>query len=156
MHKISEVNKSYLFFLIFTIISSTFAYNIIVKAYDNAFAFSTVEIETTNASSTSDIPSTSILTAKLNEAVMFSGATGTVTEVVEDSRCAMGVQCIQAGTVRVKAHFSYGPFSKDVVLVLNQPFSIGGHFVTLTEVEPAKTSGITILAADYVFTLSVK
>jgi|GEM_PF-1644801 len=43
MHKISEVNKSFLFFLIFTIISSALAYNIITKAYDNAFAFSAIE-----------------------------------------------------------------------------------------------------------------
>ncbi len=43
MNKISEVNKSFLFFLVFTIITSALAYHLITKAYENVFAFSVLE-----------------------------------------------------------------------------------------------------------------
>ncbi|MBP7966824.1 hypothetical protein KAZ66_00990 [Candidatus Woesebacteria bacterium] len=43
-NKISEVNKSFIFFLIFTMVSSYLAYRIIDKGYDNAFASYTYDI----------------------------------------------------------------------------------------------------------------
>jgi hypothetical protein len=36
--RISEINKSFLFFLIFTLVTSYFAYHIIDKGYDDVFA----------------------------------------------------------------------------------------------------------------------
>lgn len=43
--KISEQNKTFFFFLIFTAVTSVFAYNIIMKGYDDAFALSPLEVE---------------------------------------------------------------------------------------------------------------
>jgi hypothetical protein len=44
MTKISTHNQSLLFLLIFTIVSSFMAYNLVVKAYDNVFAISAFEL----------------------------------------------------------------------------------------------------------------
>lgn len=43
--KISEQNKTFFFFLIFTAVTSVFAYNIIMTGYDNFFALSEMEVE---------------------------------------------------------------------------------------------------------------
>ena len=103
-------------------------------------------------------PSTSGTTvaAKLGETITLSGVTGTLKELLQDSRCPIGVQCIQAGTVKVKVHFSYGLLSQDATLTLNEPFTMYGHSITLVGVKPAKTAGVTIAPADYVFTFSIK
>lgn len=43
--KISEQNKTFFFFLIFTVVSAVFAYSIIVEGYENFFALSDMEVE---------------------------------------------------------------------------------------------------------------
>jgi hypothetical protein len=103
-------------------------------------------------------PSTAgtVLTARLNQAVSFAGGTGRIIEVLEDSRCPLDVQCIQAGTVRVKVNFTYGALSQNVNLTLNQPYIYSGKSITLTNVSPAPRSTETILPGDYKFTLLVK
>ncbi|MFA6520091.1 MAG: hypothetical protein WCT44_00610 [Candidatus Paceibacterota bacterium] len=40
-----RINKTLVYFLILTIVSSMFAYRIIAKAYDNAFAYNDYLIE---------------------------------------------------------------------------------------------------------------
>lgn len=95
------------------------------------------------------------LTAKLNQSITWSGVTGKITEVVEDSRCPAGAQCVWAGTVKVKASFKYGASSQTTTLTLNEPYTFSGRTVTLIGVKPEKTSG-TIPLDEYIFTLSVK
>ncbi len=117
---------------------------------------------TTTTSTTTTVPTgttstaDTTFTAKLGQSITFSGVNGTLTEVVEDSLCPIDVQCIQAGTVRVKVHFSYGLLGQDVTLTLNQPFTMYGYSITLVDVKPQKTAGVTIAPADKVFTFSIK
>jgi hypothetical protein len=77
--------------------------------------------------------------------------------VVEDSRCAVGVVCIQAGTVRVQAEVTAGnSIPKQEILGLNKPLEIGGKTLTLVGVKPDKHAGEQIAPSSYLFTFSVK
>ncbi|KKT01246.1 MAG: hypothetical protein UW07_C0039G0028 [Candidatus Nomurabacteria bacterium GW2011_GWF2_43_8] len=44
MSKLSQHNKSLLFLLIFTIVSSVMAYQLVMRAYDGVFAYSELEL----------------------------------------------------------------------------------------------------------------
>ncbi|MCC7436620.1 hypothetical protein IT402_01965 [Candidatus Nomurabacteria bacterium] len=64
-------------------------------------------------------------------------------ELVEDSRCPKGVQCIWAGTVKVKIEITNkNGQSSQGVLTLDEEREIAGIKVTLTEVLPEKTQEI--------------
>src|SRR5690349_861914 len=76
--------------------------------------------DTSGAGSTLPVGGTT-LNAKVGETILFSEVSGKVTEVVEDSRCPKDTQCIWAGTVRVKVHFTFGTLSQDVTLKLGEP-----------------------------------
>jgi len=68
--------------------------------------------------------------------------------VEEDSRCPTGVQCIQAGTVRLSARIE----GRIRVLTWSQPSSIGpGAWLTLCDVIPYPARPGRISAADYRF-----
>jgi hypothetical protein len=116
--------------------------------------------ECPGVSSTTDpleniVPTT--VTARLNEKISLFGAKATVTEVVEDSRCPANANCVWAGTVRVKVHATYGIFSKNTVLTLNEPLTYEGHSVTLVAVEPSiQIAGKATPPGDYAFTFSIK
>lgn len=97
-----------------------------------------------------------IFTAKLNEKISFSGGTGVITEVLEDSRCPTDVQCIQAGTVRIKVNFTYGTLSQNINLTLNEPYTYSGSSITLVKVSPENISTVSISSSNYVFSLLVK
>lgn len=127
-----------------------------------------VTTQTTTTTTETTVPSTStsyvtpsstsgsIVTAKVGQNIVFNGATGTVVNVVEDSRCPTDVQCIQAGTVRINVHLAYGALNQDATLGLNQTFVAGTHSITFVGVTPNKVSTKTILPADYTFTFLVK
>lgn len=94
------------------------------------------------------------ITVKLGDVLEAYGIKATIAEVVEDSRCAKGVQCIQAGTVRVRVAGKYGLLSKSIVFTLGQPQSYKGHSVVLSAVTPEKIAGIPIAPGDYNFTFT--
>jgi cytoskeletal protein RodZ len=127
---------------------------------NNTSTGGTTSTSTQNNTSTTSTPPSStggtVVSGKLGQTITFAGVNGTLKEVVEDSRCPIGVQCIQAGTVRVKVRFSYGSLAQDVTLTLNQPFTMYGYTITLTDVKPEKKAGVTISSSDYVFTFLIK
>ncbi len=93
--------------------------------------------------------------AALNERILDNGVHITPLEVLEDSRCPMGVYCIQAGTVRIKAKLE-GPSGTQVVtMVMGSPVSFGSKHVTLMSVAPPKSQAKAIAPSDYRFTFSV-
>ena len=74
--------------------------------------------------------------------------------LVEDSRCPVDVQCIQAGTVRVRA--SIDSYNKDFTFTLLQPQVVGDATITLSAVIPAqKYSKQTVEPSDYRFIFTV-
>jgi len=90
---------------------------------------------------------------RLGETFDVGGIRITPLAVLEDSRCPEGVQCIQAGTVRVKTRLEYGRASKEVVYELwttsGNPFCIG-----LTYVTPGRTSTTPSGTLPYRFTFA--
>lgn len=77
-------------------------------------------------------------------------------ELIEESRCPQGVQCIQAGTVRVRALISSSIGTSPQILTLNQPISTEGELVTLIEVKPYPVAGSQIESKNYLFVFEVK
>ncbi len=75
--------------------------------------------------------------------------------VLEDSRCPTDVQCIQAGTVRVRTQLQTGQGSAEQIFALNKPITTEAEIITLIEVTPTKNSKVTISPSDYVFTFKV-
>jgi hypothetical protein len=79
----------------------------------------------------------------------------TALSIVEDSRCPANVNCIQAGTVRVKVRVD-AKTSEEVILKLNEPKTVAGHVVTLVSVSPETFAGKTIEFKDYNFKFDIK
>ncbi|MFA6446059.1 MAG: hypothetical protein WCW14_02300 [Candidatus Paceibacterota bacterium] len=101
-------------------------------------------------------PFTSGSEVKIGQNVTIQGVRITPLEVISDSRCAVGVTCVWAGTVSLKVTLQNGNKFEEAVLTLGQGYnSFGGLITTLTKVSPQKVAGKTILSSDYIFTLFV-
>jgi hypothetical protein len=72
-------------------------------------------------------------------------------QVLEDSRCPTGVQCIWAGQLRlrVRIDFADSVISRD--LTLGEPQAVGAGMLTLTEANPHPEKDKTIYPEDYRF-----
>ena len=77
-------------------------------------------------------------------------------EVLEDSRCPAEVQCIQAGTVRLRALLSSALGEGTQIFILNQPITTEAEEVTLIEVSPKSRAGVTIAPGEYRFIFEIK
>lgn len=77
-------------------------------------------------------------------------------EVLEDSRCPEDVQCIQAGTVRLKAKVESGLGTSTVTLTLGEPITTEAEEITLIKVAPTSNSKKVIKPEEYLFTFSIK
>jgi hypothetical protein len=90
------------------------------------------------------------------QAVTIEGVTITPLEVVEDSRCPEGVQCIWAGTVKLLANISKPSGNWSQTLELGKPASIGAEEVTLVSASPNPKQGESIPFEKYHFEFDVK
>lgn len=72
--------------------------------------------------------------------------------VTEDSRCPMGVQCIQAGTVKLSLRVNTGNGPKIETIQLGQSVTVGTDTITLDSVSPSHPKSNTILPSSYRFT----
>ena len=91
------------------------------------------------------------VSARLGGSVAALGTTIEPLSVVEDSRCPQGVQCIQAGTVRVRVRVA----GMEQVLPLGGSVTTSGATVTLIAVTPYPQAGSAVSEADYAFAFSV-
>ncbi len=78
------------------------------------------------------------------------------TEVLEDSRCPLDVNCIQAGTVKIKAILESGLGKANQVFQLSNPITTEAEEITLVKVLPEKYSSKKIDSSDYEFTFKVR
>ena len=92
----------------------------------------------------------------LNQTVRLADRAVTPTSVVEDSRCPRGVQCIQAGTVRIAAVIADPGTERTMVLTLGVPARLDGGWVNLVRTCPYPVHGARLNAEDYSFRLSLK
>ncbi len=77
-------------------------------------------------------------------------------EIVEDSRCPSDVQCIWAGTVKVRTKIESALGSSEMVLELGQSVTTEAEEITLLEVWPGKSSADVIPVSSYRLTFDVK
>jgi hypothetical protein len=96
------------------------------------------------------------LEAKLGESVSAFGVTITPKEVLEDSRCPKGVQCIWAGRVRVLATLSSGLGASDQEFTLGNTVTTEAEEVMFASVTPAPLAGAEIRPEQYRFTFEVR
>jgi len=93
-------------------------------------------------------------TTAIGGSVIINGTTIGILGLVEDSRCPVDVQCIQAGTVRVRA--SINSLNRDFTFTLGQSQVVGDATITLASVIPTqKFAKQTIQPSDYRFTFTV-
>ena len=76
-------------------------------------------------------------------------------ELLEDSRCPVDVQCIQAGTVRVSVILDAEGEQKTVIMTQGVPVVFVGRVIELVSVAPVPNSKVTIRKQDYQFVFSV-
>lgn len=91
----------------------------------------------------------------LNQKSTIGNISITPSEILEDSRCPSDVQCIQAGTVRVRVRLERNKVTQTVDMKLNTAVTFSGQSVELIEVTPGKVSTKTNAPGDYRFTFRV-
>lgn len=95
------------------------------------------------------------------ETALDDGATAldvTVTprELLEDSRCPIGVQCIWAGQVRVRAQIDSGLGTAHEEFTVGRTITTEAEAVTLVEVSPTPREGTEIGKSDYRFIFEIE
>jgi hypothetical protein len=97
------------------------------------------------------------VTVALNEQVEAFGVLIQPTDLLEDSRCPLDVQCIQAGTVRTDVALTDRTGTHTTTFALGAvPISIETVSITLTKVEPAPQSKVSRVESDYHFTFHIE
>jgi hypothetical protein len=92
----------------------------------------------------------------LAETKTINGVTLKPLAVVEESRCPQGVQCIWAGTVRVRTQISTNGVSTTTVIELGKSVIVSSKGITLASVTPGPVAGIPVKSGDYRFVFNVK
>lgn len=113
------------------------------------------EVATTTPSPSQDVSTetTGVFTLGLGETGTSHGWTITPTSLVQDSRCPVDVQCIQAGTVEVNVRIGSSSVEKTITLVT--PEEIEGGQITLVQVTPDKNSKFPTKQQEYRFSFLV-
>ncbi|CAN5707838.1 hypothetical protein BH11PAT2_BH11PAT2_06310 [soil metagenome] len=78
------------------------------------------------------------------------------TAVLEDSRCPVGVQCIQAGTVRITLKTNTGTGSVSHDFALGKMITVGSDDITFVSVSPPHAKDGAPSDSSYRFTFSVQ
>ncbi len=77
-------------------------------------------------------------------------------DVVEDSRCPAGVECIQAGRVTADLELTVDGKTSAISIRSDEgERRIGANYVTMVNVEPAAEEGKTLSATDYEITFYI-
>ena len=78
--------------------------------------------------------------AAIGETVRIGPLTATPVRLIEDSRCPLTVQCVQAGRLIVSTRLGGEGWSETVPLTLGEPYAVQGSMVTLVSGRPEKWS----------------
>lgn len=94
--------------------------------------------------------------AKLGEKILLNNVYLTPLEVVSDDRCPSDVQCVTAGTIKVKTKIEYfgdvtNSKTMTETLELGKTFYPSATYISLIKVTPQPNSKTTIQKTDYKF-----
>ena len=90
---------------------------------------------------------------RIGQAGDFGLVTVRPLQVVEDSRCAQGVQCVWAGQLRLRVEVQPPVGGHERTLTLGEEQNIAGGQLLFKEASPAPTPGRPIEPRDYRFML---
>lgn len=96
-----------------------------------------------------------ILNAGIGKEVSGLDVAITPIAVTEDSRCPSDVQCIWAGTVKVRVNVRSGLGASAMTFELNKPITTEAEQITLLDVSPQPKAGIKINDSEYLFRFEV-
>lgn len=96
------------------------------------------------------------VSVKMNETVDIFGAKLTPVDVLEDSRCPIDVQCIQAGTVRLMVNIENNLGAAELEFTLSESVVTETQEITLIQVEPTNDSKAATNKGEYTFIFKVK
>ena len=98
-----------------------------------------------------------LASARLGELARFGRLTVTPLRIEEDSRCPTGVQCVQAGTVRIAVRARGASGTREAVLRLDEPQQLWqGTWILLAAVCPHPRFPGAIPREAYRFTFAVR
>lgn len=109
----------------------------------------------TPVTTTPTTPEKVTLRTKLNQGASGLDITLIPLEVTEDSRCPMEVQCVWAGTVKVRTTLRSASGEGVEVFELGKTITTETRAITLIEVLPAKRV-TNVVPQDYEFVFEVK
>jgi hypothetical protein len=89
--------------------------------------------------------------AALGETVSVGSFLATPRRLLEDSRCPLTVQCVQAGRVVVSTQIAGPAGTETVPLVLGEPYPVQGTTVTLVSARPEKWNELRRPRIEYRF-----
>ena len=93
---------------------------------------------------------------KIGDEIVLSGVTIKPTLILEDSRCPIDVNCIQAGTLRVETSLRSSSLEESLVFELNKELTFGNKTITLVSAEPEPVSTkMPYTLEDYSFVFKV-
>jgi hypothetical protein len=78
--------------------------------------------------------------AAIGETVRVGPLTATPVQLIEDSRCLVGVRCVQAGRLVVSTRLEGSGWSQTVPLTLGEPYAVQGTTVMMVSGRPEKWS----------------
>ncbi|HXK38006.1 MAG TPA: Gmad2 immunoglobulin-like domain-containing protein [Candidatus Paceibacterota bacterium] len=102
------------------------------------------------------LPTSGIVTVHIGEMATLGNVSITPSEVVEDSRCPLGVMCIQAGRVRIDAAVHVGSERTKQTFLVGEPFIFLGKMITLTSVGPVRKKEGSLSLKDYTLTFKIE
>ena len=89
------------------------------------------------------------LGTRLGESSDLGGRVLTPLAVVEESRCPLGAQCVQAGTVRFRVRVRRGAQDDTVIVGLNSPVEVDGAWLHLARACPEPLVSRPVYPPDY-------
>lgn len=89
------------------------------------------------------------VTLRVGERAVFAQSSLTLLKVKDDSRCATGVTCIWAGTVKAEVMSVSGMGTSTDTIELGKTLTTEAESISLLSVAPYPTQGVAIGQADY-------
>jgi hypothetical protein len=107
------------------------------------------------STSTPQYAAETTLSVKLGEEGKALGVAVTPLAVLEDSRCPIDVQCIQAGTVRLSLHVKSAVAEDTLELRIGSSVSSENERLMFIDVEPPRRSGSELPDSEYEFRFNI-
>ena len=95
-------------------------------------------------------------TAGFNQVAVVEHLRVTPRQLLEDSRCPADVQCVWAGTVRLRVEVAGRSGARMADLALGTPATVDGALLALASVAPEKRAADPVVPAAYRFTFAIR